>query len=87
MPNQESNPSDNTFKQDSMLSDKEFEDNDYDKLLHPKAVEEAINSDGGYGIFEASMDRDDKNKVQCNQRIAKTGQFGDFRTQNNASGM
>ena len=45
-----------------MISDKDFDEKGFDKLFHPGAVADAINQDGGFGLFEASIDKDEKNK-------------------------
>ena len=43
-----------------MISDKDFDGGDFDRIFHPGVVTTAINNDGGYGLFEASIECDDK---------------------------
>lgn len=45
-----------------MISDKDFDEKGFDRLFHPGAVADALNQDGGFGLFEASIDRDEKAK-------------------------
>ena len=47
-----------------MISDKDFDEKGFDRLFHPGAVADALNQDGGYGLFEASIERDEGGKMQ-----------------------
>ena len=53
-----------TFKSDSMISDKDFDEKGFDRLFHPGAVADALNWDGGIGLFEESLERDEGVKMQ-----------------------
>ena len=61
------NPSENTFRQDSMISDKSFDEKGYDKIFHPGAVSDAMNSeinDGVLQLYDRSIDQNERARLQ-----------------------
>ena len=49
-----------------MISDKSFDDKGYDKIFHPKAVSEAMNSevnDGVLQLYDRSIDHNEREKL------------------------
>ena len=59
--------SEDTFRQDSMISDKSFDDKGYDKIFHPGAVSDAVNSENNDGVqqlYDRSIDHNERAKLQ-----------------------